>query len=64
MVWEGEPGKENAMFNLIARARFEQQLKWGALGLGILSTVAIIRDWYPWTMFIGLPFCLIWAYCA
>ena len=35
-----------------------------ALGLGILSTVAIIRDWYPLTMFIGLPFCLIWAYCA
>ena len=50
--------------NLIALARFEQQLKWIALGLGILSTIAIIRDWYPWTMFIGLPFCLIWAYCA
>ena len=52
------------MINLMALARFEQQLKWIALGLGILSTVAIIRDWYPWTMFIGLPFCLIWAYCA
>ena len=50
--------------NLMALARFEQRLKWIALGLGILSTIAIIRDWYPWTMFIGLPFCLIWAYCA
>ena len=45
--------------NLMALARFEQQLKWIALGLGILSTIAIIRDWYPWTMFISLPFCLI-----
>ena len=50
--------------NLMALARFEQHLKWLALGLGILSTIAIIRYWYPWTMFIGLPFCLIWAYCA
>ena len=31
---------------------------------GLLSAVAIIRDWYPWTMFISLPFCLIWVYCA
>ena len=49
---------------LMSLAKYEQQLKWIALGLGILSTIAIIRDWYPWTMFIGLPFCLIWAYCA
>ena len=49
---------------LMRLARFEQQLKWIALCLGILSTIAIIRDWYPWTMFIALPFCLIWAYCA
>ncbi len=49
---------------LMSFAKYEQQLKWVALGLGILSTIAIIRDWYPWTMFIGLPFCLIWAYCA
>jgi hypothetical protein len=45
-------------------ARFEQPLKWIALGLGILSTIAIIHDWFPWTMFISQPFCLIWAYCA
>ena len=50
--------------NLMSLAKYEQQLKWIALGLGILSTIAIIRDWYPWTMFIGLPFCLIWAYCG
>ena len=49
---------------LMRFARFEQQLKWIALALGILSTIAIIRDWYPYTMFIALPFCLIWAYCA
>ena len=35
------------MINLMALARFKQQLKWIALGLGILSTIAIIRDWYP-----------------
>ena len=35
---------------LMSLARYEQQLKWVALGLGILSTIAIIRDWYPWTM--------------
>lgn len=47
-----------------AMANTEQTLKWIALGLGILSTVAIVQDWYPWTMFISLPFCLIWVYCA
>lgn len=45
-------------------ARYEQHLKWFALALGVLSTVAIVQDWYPWTMFISLPFCLIWIYCA
>ena len=45
-------------------AKYEQQLKWFALFLGILSTIAIINDLYPYTMFIGLPFCLIWDYCA
>ena len=33
---------------LMRFARFEQQLKWIALALGILSTIAIIRDWYPY----------------
>ena len=42
----------------------EQKLKWTALALGIAATVAIVQDWYPWTMFISLPFCLIWVYCA
>ena len=48
----------------MGRLDFEQKLKWAALGLGILSVIAIIQDWYPWTMFISLPFCLIWVYCA
>ena len=50
--------------NLMSLEKYEQQLKWIALGLGILNTIAIIRNWYQWTMFIGLPFCMIWAYCA
>ncbi|MCO4838228.1 MAG: hypothetical protein KC426_09090 [Oceanospirillaceae bacterium] len=45
-------------------ANYEQQLKWLALVLGIISTLAIVQDWYPFTMFISLPFCLIWVYCA
>ena len=45
-------------------ARYEQHLKWLALLLGVASTVAIVQDWYPWTMVIGLPFCLIWVYCG
>ena len=49
---------------LLKFARFEAQLKWVALALGLLSAVTIICDWYPWTMFISLPFCLIWVYCA
>jgi hypothetical protein len=42
----------------------EQNLKWFALVLGIMSTIATVQDWYPYTMFISLPFCLIWIYCA
>ena len=45
-------------------AKCEQQLKWLTLILGLASTIAIINDWHPWTMFIGPPFCLIWVYCA
>ena len=48
----------------MALAKSEQHLKWLALVLGLASTLAIINDWYPWTMFIGLPFCLIWVCCA
>jgi len=49
---------------MLRLARYEQQLKWIALLLGVISTIGIIRNWYPYTMFIGLPFCLIWIYCA
>ena len=49
------------MFNIANR---EETLKWVSLGLGILSTIMIVMDMYPYTMFVGLPFCLIWIYCA
>jgi hypothetical protein len=42
----------------------ERTLKNIALILGLLSAVAIIFDWYPLTMFLSFPFCLIWIYCA
>ena len=45
-------------------SKYEQHLKWFALALGIISTITIVQNWYPWTMVIGLPFCLIWVYCA
>ena len=43
---------------------WENHLKNIALSLGVLSLVVIILDWYPFTMFISLPFCLIWVYCG
>ncbi len=45
-------------------ASYEQELKWLALVLGISSTITIVQDWYPLSMFVSLPFCLIWVYCA
>ena len=42
----------------------EKYLKQFALLLGIVSAIAVIFDWYPYTMFIAFPFCLIWIYCA
>ena len=42
----------------------EKLLKNTALLLGLLSAVAIIFDWYPFTMFLSFPFCMIWIYCA
>ena len=42
----------------------ENILKNISLMLGILSAIAIIFDWYPLTMFLSFPFCLIWIYCA
>ena len=52
------------MMVMLRFAAHEAQLKWIALGLRIFSTIAIFRDWYPYTMIINLPFCLIWGYCA
>jgi len=45
-------------------SNYEQQLKWVALILGVASSVTIVENWYPLTMFLSLPFCLIWVYCA
>jgi hypothetical protein len=42
----------------------EKYLKQFALLLGIMSAIAVIFDWYPYTMLISFPFCLIWIYCA
>ena len=42
----------------------EKLLKNIALFLGVLSALAIIFDWYPLTVFLSFPFCLIWIYCA
>ena len=44
--------------------RWENYLNNIALLLGVLSVVTIILDWYPLTMFMSLPFCLIWVYCG
>jgi len=45
-------------------SKTETLLKNIALTLGLLSAIAIIFDWYPLTMFLSFPFCLIWIYCA
>jgi len=37
-------------------AKYEQQLKWFALFLGILSTIAIINDLYPYTCLLDFHF--------
>ncbi len=50
-----------AVFRL---SEHERLLKNTALGLGILSTIAIVQNWYPLNMFLSLPFCLIWCYVA
>ena len=44
--------------------RLELYLKNFALLLGVISVVTIVLDLYPWTMFVSLPFCLIWVYCG
>ena len=58
----------NAIFRFLLPSQIsleaEKLLKNVALVLGLLSAVAIIFDWYPLTMFLSFPFCLIWIYCA
>lgn len=50
--------------SLMMFARYEQVLKWIALGLGLASTVSIVQGWQLAAMLFSLPFCLIWIYCA
>ena len=58
----------NSLFRLLLpseiSSKTETLLKNIALMLGLLSAVAIIFDWYPLTMFLSFPFCVIWIYCA
>ena len=58
----------NSIFKMLLPAQIsaktEALLKNIALSLGLLSAVAIVFDWYPLTMFLSFPFCLIWIYCA
>ncbi|MDV7270431.1 peptidase [Thioclava sp. A2] len=49
---------------VVRLAAYEPLLKNIALGLGVLSTVAIVQNWYPLNMFLSLPFCMIWIYVA
>ncbi len=44
----------------ITLLRHERVLKNTAFILGVLSTVAIVQNWYPLNMFLSLPFCMIW----
>jgi hypothetical protein len=61
-------GVVNSIFAWLLPSRIslktERALKNVALLLGLSSAVAIIFDWYPLTMFLSFPFCLIWIYCA
>ena len=42
----------------------EKPLKNLALILRLFSAVAVVFDLYPLTIFLSLPFCLIWIYCG
>ena len=61
-------GVVNSIFRFLLPSKIslktEKLLKNIALLLGLLSAVVIIFDWYPLTMFLSFPFCLIWIYCA
>lgn len=45
-------------------SKYEQELKWLALVLGLASVVTLVQDWQPWPMLFSLPFCLLWIYFA
>lgn len=49
---------------LLTLGAYEQHLKWIAFALGLCSTICIVQDWQLAAMVIGLPFCLIWVFCA
>ena len=59
-------GVVNSIFRFLLPSEIslktEKLLKNIALLLGVLSAIAIIFDWYPLTMFLSFPFCLIWIY--
>ena len=61
-------GVVNSIFRFLLPSEIslktEKLLKNIALLLGLLSAIAIIFDWYPLTMFLSFPFCLIGIYCA
>ena len=56
-------GVVNSIFRFLLPSEIslktEKLLKNIALLLGLLSAIAIIFDWYPLTMFLSFPFCLI-----
>lgn len=56
--------KSRLSMTISKMAAYEQPLKWLAVGLGLLSTVSIVQAWQLAAMMLGLPFCLIWTYCA
>jgi hypothetical protein len=49
---------------LLTFAAYEQQLKWVAFGLGLVSTICVVQGWQLAAMAFSLPFCLIWVYCG
>lgn len=56
--------KQENHSRLMMSERAEKLLKNLALILGLFSAVAVVFDLYPLTMFLSLPFCLIWIYCG
>lgn len=49
---------------LMTFAAYEQQLKWVAFVLGVVSTICVVQGWQLGAMLFSLPFCLIWIFCA